>query len=56
LEMVRQGILQAGHIDEHAAVEELGELDDHQIWTQSTCWQDKGDGVFTMVAEASVQP
>jgi hypothetical protein len=56
LEMVRQGIPQAGHIDERAAMEELAGLDDHKIWTQSTCWQDQGDGVFTMAAEAPVLP
>jgi len=54
LEMVRQGILQASHIDEQAALEELASLNDHEIWTQSTCWQDQGDGVFTMVATAPV--
>lgn len=56
LEMVRQGILQAEHIDQRAAMEELAGLDDHTIWTQSTCWQDHGDEAFTMVAEAPVLP
>lgn len=56
LDMVRQGILQAGHIDEQAAVEELAGLSDHEIWTQSTRWQDQGDGAFTMVATAPVVP
>ena len=56
LEMVRQGILQAARIDERAAAEELAGLSDHDIWTQSTCWQDQGDDVFTMVAQAPVLP
>lgn len=56
LEMARQGILHAEHIDEHAAIEELGQLSDQEIWQQSTRWQDEGDGYFTMVAEAPVQP
>lgn len=56
LEMVRHGILKAEQIDEHAAIVELAGLNDRQIWEQSTCWQDQGDGAFTMVAEAPVQP
>lgn len=56
LEMVRQGILQAGRIDQGAAMEELASLSDHEVWRQSTCWQDQGDDVFTMVAEAPVLP
>jgi hypothetical protein len=56
LEMVRQGILQAARIDQHATMEELAGLNDHDIWTQSTCWQDQGDDVFTMVAQAPVLP
>lgn len=56
LEMARQGITQAEHIDEQAAVEELGSLSDLEVWEQSTRWQDQGDGAFTMVAEAPVQP
>lgn len=56
LEMVRQGILHTARIDEHAAMEELAGLNDHDVWTQSTCWQDKGDDVFTMVAESPVLP
>lgn len=54
LEMVRQGIAQAGNIDEQVAVDELGSLSDLEVWEQSTRWQDQGDGVFTMVAEAPV--
>lgn len=54
LEMARQGIAQAVHIDEQAAIEELGRLSDLEVWEQSTRWQDKGDGVFTMVAEAPI--
>jgi len=54
LEMVRQGILQAGSIDERAAIEELARLDDRDIWAQATCWQDQGDETFTMIAEAPV--
>ena len=56
LEMVRQGILQAVRIDQGAAMEELAGLNDQDIWTQSTCWQDQGDDIFTMVAEAPVLP
>lgn len=56
LEMARQGILRAAHLDERAAVEELAGLSDQEIWEQGTCWQDKGDGLFTMVAEAPVLP
>ncbi|MBY0241895.1 MAG: hypothetical protein K2X55_21535 [Burkholderiaceae bacterium] len=56
LEMVRQGMLQTAVIDERAAIEELAGLNDRDIWAQSTCWQDKGDEVFTMVAEAPVFP
>lgn len=56
LGMVRQGILQAARIDQRAAVEEIAGLSDHDIWTQSTCWQDQGDDVFTMVGQAPVLP
>lgn len=56
LEMARQGILQAAHLSERAAIEELAELSDQEVWEQGTCWQDQGDGVFTMVAEAPVLP
>lgn len=56
LEMVRQGILQAGSIDECVAIEELAGLDDRDIWAQGTCWQDQGDETFTMIAEALVHP
>jgi|GEM_PF-3020895 len=55
LEMARQGILRAERIDERAAVEELGRLSDLEVWSQATRWEEKGDGVFTMVAEAPVQ-
>jgi hypothetical protein len=56
LEMARQGILRTAHLDESAAIEELAGLSDQEVWEQGTCWQDKGDGVFTMVAEAPVLP
>lgn len=56
LEMARQGILRTARLDENAVMEELATLSDQEIWEQGTCWQDKGDGVFTMVAEAPVLP
>lgn len=54
LEMARQGISRAAHLDERAAIEELAALSDQEVWEQGTRWEDKGDGVFTMVAEAPV--
>lgn len=56
LEMVRQGIMQAKHIDEREVMAEMARLDDQTMWTQSTCWQDHGDDEFTMVTQAPVLP